>query len=168
MPFLSIPCIILLKCSGEVWSTKSFNLLTTLAISLNGSFQEKHIRRTSCFLPLSDFRPFLLRQCKGNNEKPRTKKYLQGLECEVLCWECVCAVCVCEMFVWLLVHVSTNFYDRIMANNIRSVCCVFLGKIGILSTSVVQWSVFFVLFFLGLILPRSVWRSRSIYSVLSV
>ena len=34
----------------------------------------------------------------------------QGPECEVLCWECVCAVCVCEMFVWLLVHVSTNFY----------------------------------------------------------
>ena len=40
---------------------------------------------------------------KGTTKEPRTRKYLQGLECEVLCWECVCAVCVCEMFVWLLV-----------------------------------------------------------------
>ena len=42
---------------------------------------------------------------KGTTKEPRTRKYLQGLECEVLCWECVRAVCVCEMFMWLLVHV---------------------------------------------------------------
>ena len=69
-------------------------------------------------LPQSDFRPFLVSDnTKGTTKEPRTRKYLQGLECEVLCWECVCAVCVCEMFVWLLVHVSTNFYDG-------CVCCV--------------------------------------------
>ena len=56
---------------------------------------------------------------------PRTRKYLQGLECQVLCWECVRAVCVCEMFVWLPVHVSTNFYGGCVRcvrwNNVRLV-----------------------------------------------
>ena len=60
-------------------------------------------------------------------QRERTTKEQGNIysECEVLCWECVCAVYVCEMFVWLLVYVSTNFYDGCVRcvrwNNVRLV-----------------------------------------------
>ena len=88
------------------------------------------------------------REQRKNQEQGNIYKGLSVRSCA----ESVCAVCVCEMFVWLLVHASTNFYGgcvrcvrwnnvrpNCIANdekrakiglwlNMRSVCCVFLGR----------------------------------------
>ena len=88
--------------------------------------KKKRSRQTSC-LAIIRFSPFSLQwQYKGNNERTKNKEiftrtWVWGLVLRV----CVCAVCVCEMFVWLLVHVSTNFYGGCVRcvrwNNVRLV-----------------------------------------------
>ena len=100
----------------------------TISFSISNTFfiPKKTQQRDLMFSHNPIFAPFLVSgNTKGTTKEPRTRKYLQGLECEVLCWECVCAVCVCEMFVWLLVHVSTNFYGGCVRcvrwNNVRLV-----------------------------------------------
>ena len=56
------------------------------------------------------FSPFSRQwQYKGKSE--RTKKKRNYKDLSVRCWGCICVVCVCEMFVWLLAHVSTSFHD---------------------------------------------------------
>ena len=87
-------------------------LTTDVSTKLQFS-QGRHSRRTSCFCQNPIFALFLVSgNTKVTTKEPRTRNYLQKPDCDVLWWWCLCVVCVCEIFLWLLVHVSTKFDDR--------------------------------------------------------
>ena len=64
-----------------------------------------------------------------STKEPRTRKYIQRIECEVLCWGRVCVVCVCEFvfnrgtlegffFLFTKYLLSTQSFKSVTSSNV--------------------------------------------------
>ena len=102
--------------------------LSLSTFCLNAVFPKKTQQTDLTFSHKPIFAPFssvaIQREQRKNQEQGNIYKDLSVRSCAESV--CVCAVYVCEMFVWLLVYVSTNFYDGCVRcvhwNNVRPVC----------------------------------------------